>query len=259
MKKGTIVLLSLMLLLFGAQAAAAEETVLFSSDFASGANGFKTFTEGSDFVAEGGALISPVDASVKALAEGVEGSDYVIEVDLKGNRMNSGIVFRVQDPGTGPDAMNGYFAGLDGAVGTVILGKMSQKWDGLVGEAVMVPDYDESKTFKLRVEAKGDHIKVYVNDMNTPLIDVHDSTFTEGTVGIRSHFARVSFDNFVVKGEAASGGTGAAAGGGASAGDGGAVSNPSTGDAGIAIYVVMAVLAGAAVLLLRLTRRTKAE
>jgi len=41
----------------------------------------------------------------------------------------------------------------------------------------------------------GINIRVYVDDMSTPRLNVTDATWTSGFVGVRAHFTNASFDN----------------------------------------------------------------
>lgn len=41
--------------------------------------------------------------------------------------------------------------------------------------------------YHVKILAQGDSIEVYVDDMTTPKISVTDSTYTRGTVGVRTY------------------------------------------------------------------------
>ncbi len=139
------------------------------------------------------------------IAAGENGwDDYTAEVDVKGEAtLKSGIIFRVSNPaegGEGTDSMlgtnfyQGYFAGIKR--NGVVLGKQSYNWKELSSAK---GSYAAGKTYHLKVVVKGDNIKVFVNDMETPKIDYTDKEpFTHGKAGIRVEGAVSYFDNFIV-------------------------------------------------------------
>ncbi|MGE5614252.1 MAG: family 43 glycosylhydrolase [Bacillota bacterium] len=158
---------------------------------------------GQEFVCEDGMLqLGPYGK----IAAGEDGwSDYSVEVDLKaGSDINSGVVFRVTNPaegGEGWDRMlgtnfyQGYFAGLTSK--GVVLAKQNYNWKELSSAEVR---YDPGRLYHLKVEAKGDNINVFVDDMNKAVINYTDKDpFTHGKAGIRTEGAIAFFGNFTVK------------------------------------------------------------
>lgn len=136
-------------------------------------------------------------------------SDYTIEADIKlasgtSGPANSGILMRVNNPATGNDwgqnngnFLQGYSAYLtaDG----VHLAKFNYNFEYLTGTALS----DTVDTWQhMKVVVSGANIKIYVGDMNQPLIDYTDrssTAYTHGKVGVRSFFAESLIDNFTVK------------------------------------------------------------
>ncbi len=111
--------------------------------------------------------------------------NYIIEVDLEGVA-NGGIVFRSGNPVPGYDGFDGYFVGYDSAY--AFFGKDVNGWQsinngGAQAVAAQQLPYKQSMHWKLVVN--GNTFTLYVDDMDTPFIQVYDSTFTEGGVGLR--------------------------------------------------------------------------
>ncbi|MCA0757887.1 carbohydrate-binding protein [Paenibacillus sp. N4] len=135
-------------------------------------------------------------------------SDYIVETDIKlGSNTqgggNAGILLRVNNPADGTeygqnrdDFFQGYLAYLtaDG----VHLGKFNYNFQHLTGTAFTgaVGSWQHMK-----VVAAGSRIKVYVGDMEKPLIDFTDRSekaFIHGKVGVRSFNGESFIDNFTV-------------------------------------------------------------
>ncbi|MDF2962667.1 MAG: glycoside hydrolase, partial [Paenibacillus sp.] len=135
-------------------------------------------------------------------------SDYIVETDIQlGSNTqgegNTGIIFRVNNPADGTelgqnrdDFLQGYIAYLtaDG----VHLGKFNYNFQYLTGTALTgsVGNWQHMK-----VVANGTRVKVYVGDMEKPLIDYTDrsgTAFTHGKIGVRSFNSESLIDNFTV-------------------------------------------------------------
>jgi hypothetical protein len=133
-------------------------------------------------------------------------TDYTVQVDVTYyDTFNAGLIFRVNnpalggagnDPGLGTDFLQGYFVSL--SAGSVILGKQNYNWTQLTSRAGA---YVLNRKYTLKAEVKGNNIKVYVDDMATPLIDYADASmrpFICGKAGLRVCNAHARFDNFSV-------------------------------------------------------------
>ncbi|WP_139902818.1 family 16 glycoside hydrolase [Clostridium thermarum] len=191
-----------------------------------------------------GAYTAPADTSIKTVV-GENISDCTIEVDVKvlSGIANSGVIFRVTNPkAENGDFFNGYTVGINdiggGEDGTVYIGRFDQSWNE-IGRSEVIPGLLKDKTAHLKVVVKGSDITVYADSSKEPVVTAKDDKYASGAVGVRSHFASVSFDNFPVKTEAA-GETGTSV----------VSSNPKTGDAGVLGVTVVAGLSGLSSLVL---------
>jgi hypothetical protein len=135
-------------------------------------------------------------------------SDYTVETDIKlGSNTqeggNAGIILRVNNPADGTelgqnrdDFLQGYAAYLtaDG----VHLCKFNYGFQYLDGTA-LTGSTDNWQHMK--VVADGTRIRIYVGDMEQPLIDYTDrsgTAFTHGKIGVRSFNSESFIDNFTV-------------------------------------------------------------
>ncbi len=130
--------------------------------------------------------------------------DYTVETDIQFTRsMNAGLIFRVTNPAlggagdspsAGTDYLQGYFVGFN--YNTVVLGKHNYGWQSLTTSS---GDFSFDTWYHLRVVVLEGRIRVYLNDMNNPVIDYTDPfPFLSGMAGYRSYNTGVKFDNFHV-------------------------------------------------------------
>lgn len=120
-------------------------------------------------------------------------SDQTLEVDVRiaSGGGDAGAIFRASSLGTGADAMNGYYAGLNESGDALVLGRMNGVWTQLASVPLTIA---VNTWYHLKVVAVGSDIRVYVTDMNAPKIHVTDGTWASGAVGVRAHFTNASFD-----------------------------------------------------------------
>lgn len=136
-------------------------------------------------------------------------TDYSVEADIQcPSAGNGGLIFRVRNPAAGEfgasnatssDYFQGYYAGIEAA--GIVLGKQQYNWATL---SYKTQALNPGQSYKLRAVLNGPNIKIYLNDLTTPVIDYTDSIpLISGKAGIRVHAADVSFDNFLISAEAA--------------------------------------------------------
>jgi hypothetical protein len=166
----------------------------FADDFTDGnANGWLTYG-GAWSVSSGKLTVAP-DLGGKALASGPQFSNFTYDADVSpGATGNAGLVFRASRPSIGPDAYQGYYAGIN--ANTLALGRADGTWTLL--SAVAIPT-STNPTRHIRVVAMGPALKIYVDDMVTPRISLTDATFVSGAVGVRTFDAQATFDNLTVR------------------------------------------------------------
>ena len=165
----------------------------FADDFNDGnANGWLTY--GGAWSVSGGKLTVAAHPGAKAVAFGTLFSNLTYDADVSvGASGNAGLLFRASRAAIGPDAYQGYFAGIN--ANALVLGRADGGWTSL--SAVALPS--STATRHLRVVAVGASLKVYVDDLVTPKISVTDATYVDGAVGVRTYEAAATFDNVSVR------------------------------------------------------------
>jgi len=167
--------------------------------------GWKTYGES----AAAGSGVLKLKSGMKMTAGDTGWKDYVLEavVMLQGERGNAGLVFRVNDPGDGYDAMRGYYVGFD--TKRLHLGKMNNNWQPLATfdlaqlDCKVVPGVWN----QIRIAAEGPRIRVWFDRMHPSedetrglRIDYTDKNgpILSGAVGVRAHAVGAQFDNVIV-------------------------------------------------------------
>ena len=120
--------------------------------------------------------------------------DYSMEGDIKINNAGQGsLMFNVTNASAGTDSFHGYAAGIETG-GIVWLGK----WNGSYTELGQAPlSVNAGVSYHMTVVVNDGNIKVYINDELK--IDVDDTTYNHGAVGVRGGFNNsVTFDNISV-------------------------------------------------------------
>lgn len=112
-----------------------------------------------------------------------------------GDAGDAGIIFRVTEPSIGIDHYKGYYVGIEPSVKSVVIGKSDNRWIPIAWQSAPV---FADKDHHLRVEAKGSEIRVWLDHSAEPLISIHDESFTEGVIGVRSFANAVAFGHLNV-------------------------------------------------------------
>lgn len=123
--------------------------------------------------------------------------NFTYDAQIKiGTEGDGGVIFRADKLSMGADEYKGYYAGISVKNKQVILGKANGGWTSL---RTFTMDIQADTWYQLRVVAKGSNIKIYVNNMNTPVINFTDISFTQGSIGVRCYGAITRWDNLRVQ------------------------------------------------------------
>jgi hypothetical protein len=142
-------------------------------------------TFGGNWMARNGALRTvPGSANgAKALAPATAFTNFVYEGDVKvGDAGNAGLIFRVSKPDIGADAYCGYYAGINSKDSELEFGYADNGWH----ELKTVPmTFAANQFYHMKIRALGSLLQVFINSSNQPAIEVSDSHFANGTIGVR--------------------------------------------------------------------------
>ncbi len=133
----------------------------------------------------------------KCLIRGYDYTDFTVEVDMKiiEGTSDGGIIFRSFDNAIGENCFKGYYAGLN-VNRYVELGRANgSEFTSLAKSDVLVKP---GSWYHLKLIVKGPKISVFVGNAIKPAIEVEDSTYENGQVGLRAINSHVHFDNFSV-------------------------------------------------------------
>ena len=129
--------------------------------------------------------------SAKAIAPRAVFADFVFEGEVfVGESGDAGLIFRVSDASIGPDHYLGYYVGLNAEANLVVFGKSDNTWLPIASQGKAI---ESGRAHRVRIEARGPQIRVWVDDMTTPLIEARDETFASGTLGVRSYSKKAAF------------------------------------------------------------------
>jgi hypothetical protein len=159
---------------------------------------------GGNWLARSGSL-STVPASAngaKALAMATSFTNFTYEADVSvGAVGNAGLIFRVSKPDIGADAYCGYYAGINSQNARLEFGYASNGWHSITS----VPMTIAANTFyHLKVQTLGSRIRVFVSNTNQPVVDLRDTNFAGGMLGVRDYCSDgnqslSTFSNLVAK------------------------------------------------------------
>ena len=136
----------------------------------------------------------------KAIAGSSSWGDYTLQADVQLTAAgNAGILVRINNPAVGPDALQGYFVGLDSGNGNVFLGRQNNNWTYLAG-TTLPGGVSLNTWYHLTVQAVGCTFTVSAQasgtaDQATFAYSDAGCTFTAGKIGIRTWNPAASFRN----------------------------------------------------------------
>lgn len=168
-------------------------------DFNDG-NSFGWTTYDGTWTVSSGAYTVNSGVGYKSVMDGSNYSNVTYEADVKlatvtGN-LDGGLIFRVNNPTVGCDSYQGYYVGFRN--GYIHLGKANNNWTEIANASVTAnPD----TFYHLKIVANGSNLQVFFNNSPTPCINVNDSTWTSGAIGVRVYQTAATFDNISVTGK----------------------------------------------------------
>lgn len=150
-----------------------------------------------------GVLKMTADMGDKLILKNLEAADVVLEADVSVTSTpadgNLGFVFRATDFTIGADGAKGYYAGLGNQNGKAFLqlgrmdgGSWTQLGKAALGEEVL------GTVHRLKITAIDSRICIYIDDEETPRLDVYDSHYANGGFALRGFRAGGTFDNVVI-------------------------------------------------------------
>lgn len=104
----------------------------------------------------------------------------------------AGLLFRLSACQPGPNQASGYFAGLNPWEGRVVLAKLRNQFIAITNAAYAVRT---NFPHRLRLEARGNQLKVFMDGNLTPLISVTDASYQTGGFGLSTYFTEAYFDD----------------------------------------------------------------
>jgi hypothetical protein len=172
-----------------------QPVVMKTEDNFNDGNSLGWTTYGGTWTATGTQYTVAADPGAKSVLN-TNFASLVYDADLSvGATGNAGLLFRITGAATGADAYNGYYAGLDAGSDRIVLGRANGGWTPLASVAQVI---DPNVLYHLKVVANGANIKVYFNNAATAAVDLNDSTFASGAVGLRTFQTAATFDNVAV-------------------------------------------------------------
>ncbi|RYX84370.1 DUF1080 domain-containing protein [bacterium] len=129
--------------------------------------------------------------SAKGIATHAVFADFVYDADvIVGDKGDAGVIFRANNASVGTDHYQGYYVGLNAEADAIVFGKSDYKWLPAVSKPATI---EAGKVHHIRVEARGPQFRVWLDNMDTPIIEATDATFTSGNLGMRSYSNKALF------------------------------------------------------------------
>ncbi|WP_273479943.1 fibronectin type III domain-containing protein, partial [Acetivibrio straminisolvens] len=121
-------------------------------------------------------------------------SDIILNLGNQGS--SAGVIFRATEHENSGFLFKGYYVGIDANNDKVFIAKINNGYSEIASTSM--PIYLNTG-YKLKVIAEGRNIKVYINNMEEPAIDIDDDSFLgSGTFGYLVKSGQASFDNLLI-------------------------------------------------------------
>ena len=136
--------------------------------------------------------------NTKAYRPELDYHDVRIECEFRptGTGGDCGILFRVTHFASGTNSVIGYYAAYDNANKRAVLGVMNNAYTELASSANNSVNLTAGDFYKFKVEAFGATIKIYIDDMVSPVLTYADGQHIHGAVGVRAYNNNVSYRNY---------------------------------------------------------------
>lgn len=127
-------------------------------------------------------------------------NNFICELDVTTTSKQSdgdiGLAFRIDDASYGGfDSFYGYYVGVYTNQYYIKLGKMNYDWSPIIASNMEVVD---NTKYHIKVIAIDNHITVYVDNNEIPIIDSYDSDYYRGMIGLRVFKKDAYYDNIVI-------------------------------------------------------------
>lgn len=178
------------------QTTVAASGIAFSDNFNDGnADGWTTYN-GTWKVDNNKYSVNP-NGEAKSIAGATNLTDFTYTASLAiGTSGNAGLIFNVSNPTNTSYGFRGYYVGIDANKGRMELLRITDNSAVTIGSMnVTINPYT---TYNLKVVRLGSSIRVYINDISSSIIDVTDSIYTGGSIGVRAVDTYTEFDNISV-------------------------------------------------------------
>jgi hypothetical protein len=166
-----------------------DPLVIFKEDFNNGTSSLNAIEGTWNVVNNQLQGSSGQNQNIRVRKQGVVASDFVYEADITLDTESSAGILSFR----GDDNMdNTYCVALDSLNNIVKLYKFPY---------ASISEYNYNfqvdNKYHLKVKAIGNKIQVYLDDNNTPVIDVVDNSYTSGQFGLFNYNGKSTFDNFI--------------------------------------------------------------
>lgn len=170
----------------------------FEEDFSTGQQGWVQYG-GSFFIDNGEYNATNIEGGnlgSKSVVPATQFDDFIFDARIMvKSEGDAGVIFRASRLSFGADEYNGYYFGISSSAKRIELGKADGMWTSLKTANM---DISSNQWYQIRIEAVGEAIKIYVNDMTTPKLEYSDTSFTTGCIGVRAYRAQASWDDIHV-------------------------------------------------------------